>query len=123
MKDEDILKYLYRQVNQAMVAKDRNTLENLLVPDTFLVHMTGYVQSVSEWLDQIDSEEMKYYSWQESMIKDVHIEGNHASLIGESRVKARIWGSGPTIWNLQMTVFFEKNNGEWKITRQVASDF
>lgn len=123
MKDEDILKSLYRQVNQAMVVKDRNTLENLLVPDTFLVHMTGYVQSVSEWLDQIDSEEMKYYSWQESMIKDVHIEGNHASLIGQSRVKARIWGSGPTIWNLQMTVFFEKINGEWKIIRQVASTF
>lgn len=123
MKDEDILKSLYRQVNQAMVAKDRNTLENLLVPDTFLVHMTGYVQSVSEWLDQIDSEEMKYYSWQESMIKDVHIEGNHASLIGQSRVKARIWRSGPTIWNLQMTVFFEKINGEWKIIRQVASTF
>ncbi|MBC1664166.1 nuclear transport factor 2 family protein [Listeria welshimeri] len=123
MKDEDILKSLYRQVNQAMVAKDRNTLENLLVPDTFLIHMTGYVQPVSEWLDQIDSEEMKYYSWQESIIKDIHIEGYRASLIGQSRVKARVWGNGPTIWNLQMTVFFEKNNGEWKITRQVASTF
>lgn len=36
-----------------MVAKDTAMLAKLLEPDTVLVHMTGYVQPVSEWLTQI----------------------------------------------------------------------
>lgn len=123
MKTEDILKNLYRQVNQAMVDKDTAKLQELLQPDTVLVHMTGYVQPVNEWLDQIDSEEMKYYSWQEEAIKDIQIAGNHASLIGQSRVRARIWGAGPSTWPLQIKMSFEKTDGDWRIVRQVASTY
>lgn len=120
---EAILKNLYRQVNQAMVDKDTGKLEELLKPDTVLVHMTGYSQPVSEWLDQIESEEMKYYSWKEEAIKDIVIDGDKASLIGQSRVKARIWGAGPSTWPLKIHMFFEKVDGEWEIVKQVASTY
>lgn len=123
MKEEDRLKSLYRQVNQAMVEKDTKTLSQLLRAGTELVHMTGYRQSVEEWLEQIVSEEMVYYSWQEDAIKDVQIHGNHASLIGQSRVTARIWGMGPSTWRLQVKVYFEKVDGQWWITKQVASTY
>ncbi|WP_062712541.1 nuclear transport factor 2 family protein [Streptococcus halotolerans] len=123
MSEEITLKNLYRQVNQAMVDKDIETLKRILEPNTLLVHMTGYQQPVEEWLDQIETEEMKYYSWEEDVIKDVTISGNHASLIGQSRVKARIWGSGPFMWRLQMKMSFEKVDGHWKISKQVASAY
>lgn len=123
MKTEETLKNLYRQINQAMVDKDMVQLESLLKPDTVLVHMTGYVQPISEWLDQIDSEEMCYYSWQEEAIKDIQIRGNRASLIGQSRVKARIWGAGPHTWSLQMKVNFENIDGTWLVAKQVASTY
>ena len=45
---EEILKNRYRQVNDAMVAKDKKTLAELIAPDSVLVHMTGYVQPVKE---------------------------------------------------------------------------
>lgn len=103
--------------------KDTAKLADLLKPDTVLVHMTGYVQPVSEWLDQVDSEEMKYYAWQEETIKDIIIDGDRASLIGQSRVKARIWGAGPSTWPLQMKVSLEKVDGKWLVSKQVASTY
>ena len=90
MSEKETLQTIYRQINQAMVEKDTDTLSQLLRADTVLVHMTGYSQPVAEWLEQIESEDMAYYSWKEDAIKDVVISGNSASLIGQSRVKARI---------------------------------
>ncbi len=120
---QEQLKDMYRQVNQAMVDKDIPKLNKLLKPQTVLVHMTGYHQPVSEWLAQIESEEMIYDSWQEEAIKEVVIEGNHASLLGQSRVKARIWGGPPHTWPLQVEMQFEKVDGEWLIVKQVASRY
>ncbi|AQP41962.1 Uncharacterised protein [Streptococcus gallolyticus] len=120
---EEILKNRYRQVNDAMVAKDTKTLAELIAPDSVLVHMTGYVQSVKEWLAQIESEEMRYYAWQEDAIKAIHITDNTASLVGQSRVKARVWGAGPATWRLQIKMDFEKIDGDWKIIKQSASTY
>ncbi len=118
---EDRLKDIYRLVNQAMIEKDVSKLGKLLLADTVLVHMTGYVQDISEWLDQIETEEMRYYSFQVDSIKDIQIEGNHASLIGQSQVKASVWRTSPNTWRLQIQMFFEKKNGEWLISKQIAS--
>ncbi|SUO90207.1 nuclear transport factor 2 family protein [Streptococcus uberis] len=123
MSETDILKNLYRQVNQAMVDRDVTTLSDLLQEETELIHMTGFHQPISEWLDQIARGDMSYYSWQEDAIKDVTIHGNYGSLIGQSRVKARIWGMGPTTWRLQVKMEFEKVDGEWQIIRQIASTY
>lgn len=120
---EEILKQLYRQVNDAMVAKDIKKLAELLEPDTVLIHMTGYVQPVTEWLEQIETGDMIYYSWQEDAIKNIKINGNTASLIGQSRVKARIWGAGPSTWRLQIKMEFENVDGKWKIIKQTASTY
>ncbi|WP_423218394.1 nuclear transport factor 2 family protein [Streptococcus equinus] len=120
---EEILKQLYRQVNDAMVAKDTKKLAELLELDTVLIHMTGYVQPVTEWLEQIDTGDMIYYSWQEDAIKNIKINGNTASLIGQSRVKARIWGAGPSTWRLQIKMEFENVDGKWKIIKQTASTY
>lgn len=120
---EEILKQLYRQVNDAMVAKETKKLAELLEPDTVLIHMTGYVQPVTEWLEQIETGDMIYYSWQEDAIKNIKINGNTASLIGQSRVKARIWGAGPSTWRLQIKMEFENVDGKWKIIKQTASTY
>ena len=110
---EEILKNRYRQVNDAMVAKDTKTLAELIAPDSVLVHMTGYVQPVKEWLAQIESD----------AIKAIYITDNTASLVGQSRIKARVWGAGPATWRLQIKMDFEKIDGDWKIIKQSASTY
>lgn len=121
--DEQTIIDLYRTENKAMVEKDIATLNKILAPEMSLTHMTGYVQPKEEWLNQIQSEEMKYYSSKEDNIKDIHIDGDKASLIGQNQVKARIWGGGPSTWPLQMKMYYEKQDGNWIIVKQVASTY
>lgn len=123
MTDRDEIISLYRQENEAMVAKDVVTLNRILAPSMKLQHMTGYVQPKMEWIDQIQNGEMKYFSSTEENITDVKIDGNRASLIGQNRVKASVWGGGIATWPLQMKMEFAKDNGHWIITNQVASTY
>lgn len=75
-----------------MVNKDIVKLNDILAPSMQLRHMTGYVQPKLEWIDQIQSGEMKYFSSIEDNIKDVKVDGDSASLVGQNRVKASVWG-------------------------------
>lgn len=123
MTDKEAIIDLYRRENKAMVDKDIVTLNQILAPTMQLTHMTGYVQPKLEWIDQIQNGQMKYFSSVEENIKDIKIDGNHASLIGQNKVKASIWGSGVATWPLQMKVNFTKVDGKWIISDQIASTY
>lgn len=98
MTDRDEIISLYRQENEAMVNKDIVKLNEILASTMTLQHMTGYVQSKLEWIDQIQNGEMRYYSSIEESIKDIVIDGDKASLVGQNKVKASVWGSGIATW-------------------------
>lgn len=121
MTDKEAIIELYRQENQAMVDKDIVKLNEILAPSMEVRHMTGYQQPKLEWIDQIQNGEMKYFSSVEENIEDVKIDGNSASLVGQNKVKASVWGSGVATWSLQMKMEFTKNNGKWIIANQYAS--
>lgn len=123
MTDEEAIVQLYRDENKAMVNKNLNKLNEILADDMHLTHMTGYVQPKFEWIDQIQNDEMQYLSSKEDAIKAIQINGNQASLIGQNRVQAKIWGGGANTWSLQMQVFYKKQAGKWLITDQVASTY
>lgn len=123
MTDEEAIVDLYRQENQAMVDKDVVKLNNILAPSMKLQHMTGYVQPKQEWIDQIQNGDMKYFASNEEQVKNIQVNGNHASLVGQNRVKASVWGSGVATWPLQMKMEFAKDNGKWIITNQKASTY
>lgn len=123
MDDQAQIIKLYRQENQAMVQKDVVTLNHILMMNMTLTHMTGYVQPKMEWIDQIQNGDMKYYSSREESIKDIQINGNEASLVGQNQVKASVWGGGINTWPLQMKMFFKKENGKWLIAKQIASTY
>ena len=123
MTDRDEIISLYRKENEAMVAKDVVTLNQILAPSMKLHHMTGYVQPKMEWIDQIQNGEMKYFESTEENITDIKIDGNRASVIGQNRVKASVWGGGIATWPLQMKMEFAKDDGKWIITNQVASTY
>lgn len=121
MTNKETIIDLYRNENQAMVDKDIDTLDEILAPSMHLRHMTGYNQPKSEWLRQIQTGEMKYFSSIEENIRDVRINGSDASLTGQNRVKASVWGSSIATWPLQMKMEFKKAQGRWIITNQQAS--
>ena len=123
MTDKEQIIELYRAENKAMVAKDINKLNEILKPTMKLPHMTGYVQPKLEWIDQIQNEDMKYYSSIEESIKDIQIDDDKASLVGQNQVRASIWGGGANTWSLEMKMYFVKQNGQWIIENQIASTY
>ncbi|BAP86313.1 hypothetical protein LOOC260_118070 [Paucilactobacillus hokkaidonensis JCM 18461] len=123
MTDEDQIIQLYRDENEAMVAKNINKLNEILAPTMHLIHMTGYVQPKLEWIDQIQNEEMHYFSSTENKIKNVEVNGDTASLVGQNQVRASVWGSGVNTWPLEMKMEFMKQNGKWIIASQKASTY
>lgn len=122
-KDEEQIVQLYRAENEAMVKKDISRLDMILGDRMTLTHMSGYVQPKLEWIDQIQNEEMQYLESKEEAIKDIRVEGNLGQLTGQNLVTAKIWGGSKNVWPLQMKMYFEKNNGRWVISKQVASTY
>ncbi|WKF71038.1 nuclear transport factor 2 family protein [Pediococcus pentosaceus] len=122
-KDEEQIVQLYRAENEAMVKKDISRLDMILGDRMTLTHMTGYVQPKLEWIDQIQNEEMQYLESKEEAIKDIRVEEIWGQLTGQNLVTAKIWGGSKNVWSLQMKMYFEKNNGRWVISKQVASTY
>jgi hypothetical protein len=112
----------YRQMHRFMLAADTRSLEPLLADGFTLVHMTGYAQPRDEWLAQIDSGRMRYFSSEEDEVAVIRVEGQRVTLRGRNRVKASIWGAQST-WPLQMDIEFVLVNGRWLMQHAVASTY
>lgn len=96
-------------------------MNDLLDKNYTLTHITGYVQSKAEWLDEVEKESMKYYAATE-VSHSIQINGSHASVTGKNLMDARIWGSR-NAWRLQQIMQLEKRDGKWIILKSVASVF
>jgi Domain of unknown function (DUF4440) len=109
------------QLTQLMIEKDTDAINKIVDVNFTLTHITGYLQSKKEWFVEIETEQMKYYSYKE--VKTiVKINGNNATFVGQNLLDARIWGFRNT-WRLQQTMQLEKRNGNWIILKSVAAIF
>lgn len=119
--DESAILRVTRELTEAMILKDTAGINKVVDAGFTLTHITGYVQSRKEWLAEIASERMKYYSYKEVKTA-VRIVGDKASFTGQNLLDARIWGSRNT-WRLQQAMQLEKRNGKWIILSSVATTF
>ena len=119
--DKTPLLAVTRQLTRLMIERDTMAMAKILDKGYTLTHMTGYVQSRSEWFTEVERESMKYYSAKE-VADSVKIEGNHAEFVQQNLIDARIRGSR-NIWRLQQVFQLEKREGSWIILHSVASTF
>ena len=122
MNDKQQISRLYEDMLRYMIAKDTVSLGALLSDDSVLVHMTGHRQSKGEYLREIATGVLNYYSAQTDSI-EVTVDGDKARLIGRSRVNAAVYGGGRHTWPLQMDSKLERIGGEWKISWTKASTY
>ena len=122
MNDKQQIALLYEDMLRYMIAKDTVSLGALLSDDSVLVHMTGHRQSKGEYLREIASGVLNYYSAQTDSI-DITVDGDKARLVGRSRVNAAVYGGGRHTWPLQMDSRLERIDGQWKITWTQASTY
>lgn len=110
-----------RQLTQMMIEKDTAGIEKIVDEDFTLTHITGFLQTKKDWLTEIETKSMKYYSYKE-VKTSVEINDDRATFIGQNLLDARIWGTRNN-WRLQQTMQFEKRNGDWIILKSVAKIF
>ena len=122
MDDREEIKQRYEKMCAAMIKKDREALENVLDDSYVLVHMTGMRQSKSEFINAVMDGTLNYYSAVHES-ESVDITGDTAVVVGRSYVQAAVFGGGKHYWHLQQTCSLKKTNGNWKITRSVASTY
>ena len=122
MDDREQVKQCYEKMCSAMIKKDREALENVLDDSYVLVHMTGMRQSKSEFINAVMDGTLNYYSAVHES-ESVDITGDTAVVVGRSYVQAAVFGGGKHYWHLQQTCSLKKTNGNWKITRSVASTY
>jgi len=72
-----------RQLTDLMIDKNTKAINKIVDADFTLTHITGYVQSKNEWFSEIESERMKYYSYQE-VKTSVKIDGSKAIFVGQN---------------------------------------
>lgn len=122
MNDKEQILQLYREMYQAMVAKDTATLNRLHADDFVLVHMTGMRQSKAAYIRTIADGTLNYYSATHEQM-EVRVDGDTATLIGRSRVNAAVFGGGRHTWPLQLRFRLVKREGRWLLTESKASTY
>ena len=122
MTDEEQIRELYRDYWEAMIAKDADALRAMMSDDYALQHMTGVRQSREDFLRGLRKGTFNYYSAEHDSI-DVRLSGEHAEMIGKSRVLAAVYGGGKHSWRLQGDFTLRKENGSWKLTGSKASTY
>ena len=122
MTDKELIEALYREMYKAMIEKDTATLNRVHADDFVLTHMTGMHQSKQEYIRAIAGGTLNYYSAEHEQM-DIKVEGNHATLIGRSRVNAAVFGGGRHTWRLQLSFQLVKKDDHWLFLSAIASTY
>ena len=122
MSDKDQIEALYREMYEAMIAKDTTTLNRIHADDFVLTHMTGMRQPKQVYIQAIANGTLNYYSAGHEQI-DIKVDGNHATLTGHSRVNAAVFGGSRHTWRLQLYFNLVKEDGKWRFTTARASTY
>ena len=122
MNDIEIIEDIYKQYWKCMINKDAAGLRSLMSEDYYLMHITGTLQSVDEFIRCLLDGTFNYYSADHD---DIHvtINGETATMIGKSKVMAAVYGSGKNRWRLRGDFPLRKEQGNWKLTSSKASTY
>lgn len=109
-----------RSLVRMMIARDVEGMRGVLAKGMYLRHITGYRQPREEWIEEVRSESMKYYSAKEDY--------THTRLVGSTTVEvsmahqldARIWGNR-RVWPLKQKMTLAHQGEGWIIISSEAS--
>lgn len=112
--DEQAVYETWRRINDAMIDKDRETLEALYADDRNFVHMSGKTQTKDQYLDELMDGTLNYYHTDLKGI-EISVNGDQASLEDTSMFRARVYGMSG-IFPMHTKARFTKINGQWICT-------
>jgi hypothetical protein len=122
MDETEVLADRYRQLYDGMITKDQTLLDEVLDDVFALAHMTGLRQSKKVFIVAVEDGTMNYFSAQHQSIQ-VSVQQGKASLVGQSLVRAAVFGGGQHTWRLQLSCKLVQKDGNWRIAEAQASTY
>ena len=104
----------YQAVQQAMVDKDIDTLDKIILDGTVFRHMSGKTQTKDEYFADIRNGRLDYQSYTMTDAK-VKINGDDATLTCYVVLTANAYGAQGS-WPFNVTAHLVKIDGEWYMT-------
>ncbi|WP_407374434.1 nuclear transport factor 2 family protein [Methanobrevibacter sp.] len=100
------------EFQQALVDKDFDKLNDIILEDFVLVHMSGKTQSKKEFIDEVIDGTLNYYKSEIDEPTILWDDENRASLIADVTLTAKVYGINGK-WTLNTVINFENIDGEW----------
>ena len=104
----------YQAVQQAMIDKDIDTLDEIILDGTTFTHMSGKTQTKEEYFADIRDGRLDYQSYTMSNAKVV-IDGDDATLTCRVVLTANAYGAQGS-WPFNVTAHLVRIDGEWHLT-------
>ena len=114
--EEEIILNRYKEMQQAMVDKDINKLNNIVKVGTTFTHMSGRTQTREEYFEDIRNGALDYQSYTIEN-PSVSIDGNNAFLKAKVTLTANAYGAQGS-YPFDIYAYFERVDGEWLYTNK-----
>ncbi len=108
---EEMILNRYIEMQQAMVDKDIDKLNNIVKNGTTFTHMSGRTQSKEEYFEDIRSGALDYQSYRIEN-PEVTIDENKAILKAKVTLTANAYGAQGS-YPFNISAYFEKVDGKW----------
>lgn len=118
---EEAIISCYKKMYQGMIDKNAKLLDKCLHDDFVLIHMTGLRQPKQVFINSILDGTLNYYHVEHQHFT-IDQKGNDATMIGQSKVLAAVFGGSKGTWRLQLDLSLVKKD-HWKISRAIASTY
>ena len=109
--DEAAVLDTYKAVQQAMIDKDIDTLDRMILDGTTFTHMSGKTQTKEEFFGEIADGTLNYYAY-EIHDPQITINGDEAVLTASVTLTAKVYGASGD-WTLPVNARFTKIDGAW----------
>ena len=104
----------YQAVQQAMIDRDIDTLDAIILDGTTFTHMSGKTQTKDEYFADIRDGRLDYQSYTMTGTKVV-IDGDDATLTCRVVLTANAYGAQGS-WPFNVTAHLVRIDGEWYLT-------
>ncbi len=101
----------YEAIQQAMIDKDIETLDQLYQDGTTFTHMSGKVQTKAEFFGEIADGTLNYFAY-EIHEPQIAVNGGEAVLTASVTLTAKVYGASGS-WTLPVNAHFTKIDGQW----------
>lgn len=100
------------EFQQALIDKNEEKLNEIILDGYELVHMSGKTQSKGEFLEEVMNGTLNYFKSEISEPTILFDDENTASLIADVTLTAKVYGVDGK-WTLNTVASFEKIEGKW----------